>query len=163
MTSLGVVPATLELIGDAARPTAQVSVLRPTAHRATGPEQVWSWDITYLQSPVRGLFWYLYLVMDIWSRRIMGWAVHPTQCDAHAASLFTTVCREHAVTAAGLVLHADNGGPMKGATMLATKVLPGLSAPALRDPRCGAHLGRGLRDVVQPRPSPQRDPVCHAR
>ena len=81
---------------------------------------MWSWDITYLKSPVRGVFWYPYLIMDIWSRRIMGWAVHRTQRDAHAATLCTTVCHEHAVTAAGLVLDADNGGPMKGATMLAT-------------------------------------------
>ena len=107
------------------------------AHHATGPAQVWSWDITYLQSPVRGLFWYLYLIMDIWSRRIMGWAVYPTQSDAHAATLFTTVCREHAVTAAGLVLHADNGGPMKGATMLATLerlgVVPSFSRPRVSD------------------------------
>jgi transposase InsO family protein len=76
---------------------------------------MWSWDITYLQSPVRGVFWYLYVIMDIWSRRIMGWAVHTTQSDALAATLFSTVCREHAVTTAGLVLNADNGGPKKGA------------------------------------------------
>jgi transposase InsO family protein len=61
------------------------------AHHAMGPEQVWSRDITYLQSPVWGLFRYLYVIMDIWSRRIMSWAVYPTQSDAHAATLFTTV------------------------------------------------------------------------
>ncbi len=106
-------------------------------HHATGPRQVWSWDITYLKSPVRGVFWYLYLMMDIWSRRIMGWAVHPTQSDAHAATLFTTVCHAHAVTTTGLVLHADNGGPMKGATMLATLerlgVIPSFSRPRVSD------------------------------
>ena len=98
---------------------------------------MWSWDITYLKSPVRGVFWYLYLIMDIWSRRIMGWAVHRTQRDAHAATLCTTVCHEHAVTAAGLTLHADNGGPMKGATMLATLerlgVFPSFSRPRVSD------------------------------
>lgn len=107
------------------------------AHQATGPQQVWSWDITYLKSPVRGVFWYLYLIMDIWSRRIMGWAVHPTQSDAHAAALFTTVCHAHEVTTPGLVLHADNGGPMKGATMLATLerlgVVPSFSRPRVSD------------------------------
>ena len=107
------------------------------AHHATGPQQVWSWDITYLKSPVRGVFWYLYLIMDIWSRRIMGWAVHPTQSDAHAAALFTRVCQDHPVSATGLVLHADNGGPMKGATMLATLerlgVVPSFSRPRVSD------------------------------
>lgn len=46
------------------------------SHRATGPNQVWSWDITYLLSAVRGVFYYLYLIVDIWSRQIMGWALH---------------------------------------------------------------------------------------
>ena len=120
------------------RGRAQASVRRDVpAHHATGPSQVWSWDITYLKSPVRGVFWYLYVMMDIWSRRIMGWAVHPTQSDAHAATLFTTACHAHAVTTTGLVLHADNGGPMKGATMLATLerlgVIPSFSRPRVSD------------------------------
>lgn len=120
------------------RGRAQAPVRREVpAHFATGPQQVWSWDITYLKSPVRGVFWYLYLMMDIWSRRIMGWAVHPTQRDAHAATLFTATCHEHAVSTAGLVLHADNGGPMKGATMLATLerlgVIPSFSRPRVSD------------------------------
>ena len=120
------------------RGRAQAPVRREVpAHDATGPQQVWSWDITYLHSPVRGVFWYLYLIMDIWSRRIMGWAVHPTQSDTHAATLFTTVCHEHVSTPIGLVLHADNGGPMKGATMVSTLerlgVIPSFSRPRVSD------------------------------
>jgi len=88
---------------------------RPT-HVATAPNQVWSWDITYLKSPVRGVFWYRYPVMDIWSRRIMGWAVHPTQDEHHAAALFTQVCAQRALDPTGLVLHADNGGPAQSST-----------------------------------------------
>ena len=49
---------------------------RPREHMATGPLEVWSWDITYLRSAVRGAFYYLYLIEDIWSRKIVGWAVH---------------------------------------------------------------------------------------
>lgn len=75
--------------------------------------------------------------MDIWSRRIKGWAVHLTTSDAHAATLFTTVCFVHAVSTAGLVLHADNGWPMKGARMLATLerlgVIPSFSRPRVSD------------------------------
>ena len=48
----------------------------PRAHVATGPNQLWSWDITYLKTPVRGVFDYLYLMLDVWSRKIVGWAVH---------------------------------------------------------------------------------------
>lgn len=90
------------------------------AHVATGPDQVWTWDITYLRTPVRGRFLYLYLMMDIWSRKIVGWAVHEVESATLAATLFTDTCRAHRLAPAGIVLHADNGGPMKGATMVVT-------------------------------------------
>lgn len=45
---------------------------RPAEHRADGPEQVWSWDITYLKSPVRGQFYFLYMILDVWSHKIVG-------------------------------------------------------------------------------------------
>ena len=103
------------------RGRAKAPVRRGTrAHAATGPNQVWSWDITYLKTPVRGLFLYLYLIMDIWSRKVVGWAVHEVESADLAAALFTDTCRAHRVTPAGIVLHADNGGPMKGATMIVT-------------------------------------------
>ena len=93
---------------------------RPREHRATGPGQVWSWDITYLRAPVRGTFFYLYLVIDVWSRRIVGWAVHERQSADHAATLIEEACHAERLGSCPLVLHADNGGPMKGATMQAT-------------------------------------------
>src|ERR1019366_7313603 len=103
------------------RGRAKAPVRRGTrAHVATGPNQVWSWDITYLKTPVRGLFLYLYLMMDIWSRKVVGWAVHDVESADLAAALFTDTCRAHRLTPAGIVLHADNGGPMKGATMVVT-------------------------------------------
>jgi putative transposase len=92
----------------------------PNAHLATGPNQVWSWDITYLKSPVRGIFFYLYLIMDVWSRKIVGWEVNEAESAELAAELFTTTCLAMAIDPDGIVLHADNGGPMKGATMVAT-------------------------------------------
>lgn len=92
----------------------------PRAHVATGPNQLWTWDITYLKTPVRGVFDYLYLLLDVWSRKIVGWAVHEVESAAHAAALFRHTCATQQVDPHGLVLHADNGGPMKGATMVAT-------------------------------------------
>jgi transposase InsO family protein len=104
-------------------------------HVATGPNQVWSWDISYLRTPVRGVFWYLYLRLDIWSRKIMGWAVHATERADHASDLFLATCRRRRVDPRGIVLHADNGGPMKGATMLVTLerlgVLPSFRRPGV--------------------------------
>jgi transposase InsO family protein len=93
---------------------------KPKAHEATGPNQVWSWDITYLKSPVKGMFFYLYMIVDVWSRKIVGWEVHIEE-NMELSSLFISeVCREMKVEPEGIVLHSDNGGPMKGATMLAT-------------------------------------------
>jgi len=108
------------------------------AHVATGPNQVWSWDITYLPTVVRGIFFYLYLVIDIWSRTIMGWAVHPEESMAHAAEFIAAAYKDAKVDPANvLVLHADNGGPMKGSTRLATLqrlgVVPSFSRPRVRD------------------------------
>lgn len=93
---------------------------RPDPHRATGPAQVLSWDITYLRSPIRGAFYYLYLALDVWSRKIMAWAVHDCESTQHATEMFLGLCLEHGLDPKGLVFHADNGGPMKGATLLAT-------------------------------------------
>jgi putative transposase len=104
-----------------------------TVHRATGPNQVWSWDITYLPTTTRGHFLYLYLIMDVWSRRVVGWDVFEREGADHAAELFQRVCRETAIDPAGLVLHSDNGKPMRGSTMIATLqwlgVVPSFSRP----------------------------------
>lgn len=108
---------------------------RPREYVATGANQVWSWDITYLGTQIRGVFFYLYLIMDVWSRKIVGWAVHGEELAAHAARLFEEICRRDRLDPAGLVLHADNGGPMKGATMVATLerlgVLASFSRPSV--------------------------------
>jgi len=94
---------------------------RPEPHVATGPVQVWSWDITYLKAPVRGTFYYLYLMIDVWSRKIVGWEVHEEECAERAGEFLRRACAAECVqTMDPLVLHSDNGGPMKGATMLAT-------------------------------------------
>jgi transposase InsO family protein len=102
-------------------------------HRATGPNQVWSWDITYLPTTVRGRFFYLYLIMDVWSRRIVGWEIFERESAEHASVLFHNVCSEGRMNPKGLVLHSDNGNPMRGNTMLATLqwlgVVPSFSRP----------------------------------
>ncbi len=91
----------------------------PLTHSATAPNQVSSWDITWLPTTVRGRYLYLYVVIDVWSRRIVGWAVHERESADHAAALIQNICAETGVDATGLVLHSDNGKPMRGSTMLA--------------------------------------------
>lgn len=106
---------------------------RPRAYQATGPNQVWSWDITYLKSEVKGQFFYLYIFMDIWSRMIISAKVFPEESMDHSSSMFLAACQDHGVDPENLVLHSDNGGPMKGSTMLATLqrlgVVPSFSRP----------------------------------
>ena len=94
----------------------------PTSHEATGPNQVWCWDITYLPSGIRGLYFYLYLILDLYSRKIVGWEVHPTESGEHAASLLRRTALSETIQTwrTPLVLHSDNGSPMKSATLLAT-------------------------------------------
>jgi putative transposase len=108
---------------------------RPASWVATGPNQIWTWDITYLATPVRGAFFYLYLILDLFSRKIVGWEVHAEESALHAAQLFRLAYLREEVDGAALTLHSDNGAPMKGATMLATLqrlgVIPSFSRPAV--------------------------------
>ena len=116
---------------------------RPRKHRrprelvATGPNQVWAWDITYLPAGVLGTFWYLYAILDVWSRKVVGWAVHAAQSDVLAAELVDATCACEGVVRGQLALHADNGAAMKGKTMLVKLeqlgVMPSFSRPSVSD------------------------------
>lgn len=110
---------------------------KPDEHVATGPNQVWSWDITFLPSQVSGIYYYLYLVMDIFSRKIVGWSIHTAQTAEHAANLIHQACLDEGVKKEQLILHSDNGSPMKGSTMLVMLerlgVVPSFSRPSVSD------------------------------
>ena len=89
-----------------------------TVHTATGPNQVWSWDITYLRTRVRGQFFYLYMLLDVWSRKAVGYAVHDAESGELAAEMIEATYAAESVARGAIVLHADNGAPMKCATLL---------------------------------------------
>ena len=92
----------------------------PASYRAVGPCEVWTWDITWMPGPVAGMFFYLYLIVDIFSRKIVGWEVHDREAAELAATLIQKAVLSEACVSRPLVLHADNGSPMKGATMKTT-------------------------------------------
>ena len=120
------------------RTTARTHVTRATTvHEATGPNQVWSWDITWLPTTVRGSYLYLYLILDVWSRRIVGGHLAERESADVAAALITRTCAEGNVDSRGLVLHSDNGQAMRGRTMLSTLqwlgVIPSFSRPHVSD------------------------------
>lgn len=110
---------------------------KPKEHVARGPNEVWSWDITYLRSAVRGAHFYLYMAIDVYSRKIVGWEVHLEESATLAARLVQAAIHDERADARRLVLHADNGGPMKGSTMLATLqrlgVVASFSRPGVSD------------------------------
>lgn len=110
---------------------------KPREHVADAPNQVWSWDITYLKGPVLGTFFYLYLIVDVFSRMIVGYRVHDKESSDYAALLVDEACQREGIRRNTLVLHQDNGSPMKGATLKATldrlKVTPSYSRPHVSD------------------------------
>lgn len=116
------------------RPMLHTALARATTvHRAVRSNQVWSWDITYIPTVIRGRYLRLYLVMDVWSRRIVGWELHDHENAEQAAMLIQRICADTGVDPTGLVLHADNGKPMRGSTMIATLqwlgIVPSFSRP----------------------------------
>lgn len=110
---------------------------RPSEKKATGPGQVWCWDITYLRSTIAGKFFYLYLFLDVWSRKIVAHAVHEVECTDIASGMLQQALDREGLSGVDLILHADNGSPMKGATLKATMerlgVLPSYSRPSVSD------------------------------
>jgi transposase InsO family protein len=91
-----------------------------TSHCATAPNQVWSWDITWMPAAIKGKYYYWYMMLDVFSRKIVGHEVHEAESAELAALLMRRASLAEGLAGRPLVLHSDNGSPMKGATMLAT-------------------------------------------
>lgn len=151
----------------------------PTTHVATGPRQLWCWDMTYLPAEVAGRWFYLYLILDVYSRKIVGFEAHDRDDADHPAHLVkrTALAEGIHAMAAKPVLHGDNGATLKATTVLAMLhwlgVKPSYSRPRVSDdnggepvphgqvptgvpfhglcrPGRGACMGGALRPLVQP-------------
>jgi len=81
---------------------------------ATGPNQVWSWDITVMRGPVKWMYFALYNVLDIFSRYVVGWMVAEVQTSELARQLVAVTAQKQGIAPGQLTLHNDNGSPMKG-------------------------------------------------
>ena len=121
------------------RAKAPKAVRPPTTHIATEPRQVWCWDMTYLPAQVMGRWFFLYLILDLFSRKIVGWEVHDVDHADHAAHLVrrTALAENIAAMGAKPVLHGDNGSTLKATTVLAMLnwlgVKPSYSRPRVSD------------------------------
>jgi putative transposase len=111
----------------------------PTTHVATAPGQVWCWDMTYLPTEVQGQWFYLYLILDLYSRKIVGWEIHERDDADHAVHLLKRTALAEGIHAMATkpVLHGDNGSTLKATTVLAMLhwlgVKPSYSRPRVSD------------------------------
>ena len=109
----------------------------PSRHCSWGPNQTWCWDITWIPGPVKGMFFYLYLIMDLYSRKIVGWEVHDEESGRHARDLIERTVLAEGCIDQPLVLHGDNGSPLKASTVLIMLqrlgVTPSYSRPRVSD------------------------------
>lgn len=108
---------------------------KPKTLCAKEPGQIVTWDITYLKTTVLGLFFYLYLFIDIFSRKIVGWQIHPHECGQLAADIVMDIAKTEGYAKGQVHIHSDNGGPMKGAAIHATfhklGITPSYSRPSV--------------------------------
>ena len=91
----------------------------PKGYCAKGPNQVWTWDITYLPTSIKGLFFYLYMIVDVFSRKIVGWDIHLAENGPHAAILVHKAVLSEGCILNPPVLHSDNGSAQKSFTLRA--------------------------------------------
>lgn len=105
-------------------------------HCAKGPNQVWMWDITWLPGPIKGQYYFLYLILDLFSRKIVAWDIWREESAVLASELIQRAVLSEGLTKnfSPLVLHSDNGSPMKGATLLETLYRLGIT-PSRSRPR----------------------------
>lgn len=106
-------------------------------HCAREPNALWCWDITYLPGPIAGMFFFLYLALDVYSRKIVAHEVHEEESSENAANLIAQAVRREGIAGQPLVIHQDNGSPMKGSTYLAKLadlgIRPSYSRPGVSD------------------------------
>jgi transposase InsO family protein len=111
----------------------------PTTHIATRPGDVWCWDVTFLPAHIQGRWFYFYLILDLYSRKIVGFEVHDTDSAEHAAHLARRTALAEGVHAKPVrpVLHGDNGATLKATTVLAMLhwlgIKPSYSRPRVSD------------------------------
>ena len=107
-----------------------------STHCATEPNEVWMWDITWLPGPAKGIYFYLYLILDLFSRKIVAWEIWLEESAENASQLVrrAVLSEQRSVPVKPLVLHSDNGSPMKGASLLETLYQLGIT-PSRSRPR----------------------------
>lgn len=110
------------------RAKAHARPAKPSEVKVTAVGQCYCWDITWLPTLVLGMFFKLYVVLDLYSRKIVGWEVHKTESSEHAKALFEKIHLRERPALRGLTVHSDNGAPMKGMTLQSMFTSLGISS-----------------------------------
>ncbi len=84
---------------------------------AARPNELWSWDITKLKGPVKWTYYYLYKILDVFSRYVVGWMIAYRESGDLARDLIEETCRKQEIIPGTLTVHADNGSSMKSGTL----------------------------------------------
>lgn len=95
---------------------------------ATEPGQVWCWDITWLDAPTKGTYYYLYMIIDMFSRKVVGWEVYAKEDGNLARGLFSQALADEGIPAGQIKIHADNGKPMRSKKLRGLFELMGVTA-----------------------------------
>ncbi|ECC6792029.1 transposase family protein [Salmonella enterica] len=114
------------------RSSCECQYKRPDVLKAVAPNQVWSWDISYLPSWVRGQHFYLYMIIDIYSRKIIAAEVLTSETGEHAAELLQRAVWSEKCSSSSQVLHSDNESPMRSYTLQAKMYAPGVLSSYFR-------------------------------
>ena len=101
---------------------------RPKAFTATGPNEIWCWDITWMPAAAKGHCFYLTMIMDIYSRKIVGWEVHIAESACLGADVIEKAVLRERLHGKSLVLHSDNGSPMRASSLLTKLYELGITA-----------------------------------
>ena len=109
----------LNMVHHRGRSNARKNTSKPVCLVAMKANEVWSWDISYMATRVIGRHYYLYMIEDIFSRKIVGWEVHENETGELAAELLQRTAFSEKCDRGALVLHSDYGAPMKSMTMQA--------------------------------------------
>lgn len=97
--------------------TCKVPIAKRPELLATGPGQVWCWDITWLEAPLKGTYFYLYMIIDMYSRKVVGWEVFPKEDGTLARFLFAQALEAEKIPAGQIIVHSDNGKPMRSVSL----------------------------------------------
>jgi putative transposase len=133
---------------------------KEAGHCATEANHLWAWGITWLPAGVKDMYFYWHMVLDIYSRKIVGHEGHVAESAELASLLLRTASLAEGLAGREVVLHSDNGSPMKGATMLATleklDIMPSFSRPRV------SNDSAYLRRVLVPGPANTGRPIRQA-